>query len=424
MNDKRLSVKQNMIWNTAGSLVYMGCQWLLTILITWVSGYSIAGDFSTAISITNIVYGLSAYQMKTFQVSDYDNKYTTGTYVYSRIVTCVLGIVVCTGVVMVGNYTLWQQVVVVAYMLYKTTEAFFDVFSGVFQKFERMDRIGKSMIVRGILSTVLFTVAQVLFQNLVISILVMTAMSALYISIIDFKKVRQIESFHLDLSFYSLKMLLWQCLPLALYGIVSTAVCSLPRVFLEQFCGNEMLGYYSSVATPTVIIQMMSNYIFNPLVVIFTKYYFKKESKNFTTLLLKGLGSFLGIAAVAVVVSILFGEWGLTLIFGKSIAPYTYLLVPAVICSLLIGVVRFLGMILIVMQKRVLLLAINIGVLLLTLVLSFWWIPIWNMAAVNYVIIVALGAETVVMIVFVVICARLHFSNPDTALVEGEGLND
>ena len=185
MNDKRLSVKQNMIWNTAGSLVYMGCQWLLTILITWVSGYSIAGDFSTAISITNIVYCLSAYQMKTFQVSDYDNKYTTGTYVYSRIVTCVLGIVVCTGVVMAGNYTLWQQVVVVAYMLYKTTEAFFDVFSGVFQKFERMDRIGKSMIVRGILSTVLFTAAQVLFQNLIIIILVMTAMSVLYISITD-----------------------------------------------------------------------------------------------------------------------------------------------------------------------------------------------------------------------------------------------
>ena len=44
---KQLSVKQNMLWNTAGSMVYLVCQWLITVFVVRLSdGYDAAGVLS------------------------------------------------------------------------------------------------------------------------------------------------------------------------------------------------------------------------------------------------------------------------------------------------------------------------------------------------------------------------------------------
>ena len=41
---KPLSIKQNMLWNSFGSITYLACQWLITILVVRLSsGYEAAG---------------------------------------------------------------------------------------------------------------------------------------------------------------------------------------------------------------------------------------------------------------------------------------------------------------------------------------------------------------------------------------------
>ena len=53
----------------------------------------------------------------------------------------------------------------------------------------------------------------------------------------------------------NLWILLKDCLPLTLGTIFITLLVSVPRYNLESLYGKEILGIYSSVATPTVIIQ-------------------------------------------------------------------------------------------------------------------------------------------------------------------------
>ena len=53
--DKSLSIRANMIWNAAGSLVYMAAQWLITVLVVRLStGYDAAGLLALGMAVSNI----------------------------------------------------------------------------------------------------------------------------------------------------------------------------------------------------------------------------------------------------------------------------------------------------------------------------------------------------------------------------------
>ena len=54
---KKLTVFENLIWNTIGSFTYLICQWLLTLIVVRAStGFENAGNLALAISITNIFF--------------------------------------------------------------------------------------------------------------------------------------------------------------------------------------------------------------------------------------------------------------------------------------------------------------------------------------------------------------------------------
>lgn len=67
MNDR---IRWNMLWNSVGSIVYMGGQWVLSVLVVRTLGYTDAGIFSLAMSLTNTFYSLANYGIRNFQVSD------------------------------------------------------------------------------------------------------------------------------------------------------------------------------------------------------------------------------------------------------------------------------------------------------------------------------------------------------------------
>ena len=52
---KKLSIKANMLWNSIGSMTYLGCQWLVTIFVVRLSsGYDAAGLLSLAMAVVGI----------------------------------------------------------------------------------------------------------------------------------------------------------------------------------------------------------------------------------------------------------------------------------------------------------------------------------------------------------------------------------
>ena len=91
------SLGSNMRWNSIGTLFYFGCQWLLTVLIVHFNGgYYNAGVLSLAISITTPLYCIACLNLRTFQVSELEGKFSEGDFIANRILMSIIALCVGT----------------------------------------------------------------------------------------------------------------------------------------------------------------------------------------------------------------------------------------------------------------------------------------------------------------------------------------
>lgn len=379
MHKKKLTIRQSIIWNTWGSVVYLGVQWLQTIFVARLLGFEEAGLFSLAMSVTNIFYAFANYGMKNFQISDVDWKYSATDYVSSRLATSAIALVSCVVFALSNQYDIEQIICITIYMVFKISEAIFDVLSGFYQKQWRMDYLGKSMMMRAVLMLVIFPSVIWVTRSLLWAIIAMTVVVFGVILLYDMRITLQIESIKFCFTSLRIKPLLLECLPLAVCSILSTSVGSIPRYFLEMYEGNEKLGIYASVAMPTLIVQMASTYIFNPMVTVFSESFNQKAKEQFLKTLRQCIMAIVAIAIVALVGGKIFGRFGLRLLYGDSILMYEYLLIPLIVCTITTACVwLFTGVLTVTRNFKALLLGNGCSVVF-CIVLSILLIPIWDM---------------------------------------------
>lgn len=410
MQEKKLTIKESVLWNTWGSVLYLGIQWLLTVLVTRILGYEDAGVYSLAMSVANIFYALSIYGMKNFQISDMERKYSPGNYVVSRFVTGGGAFVLCTLFALINSYSTKQTLCIIVYMLFKLSEAFFDVCLGFYQKNWRMDFMGKSMTMRGILMLCTFPVVMWVTHNLLLAIIVMAVAVYGVIIFYDFKNAMRLEEIHFSLELPVVRRLLTECIPLAIYLILSTCIGSVPRYFLEMFEGNEALGIYASVATPTLIVQMAATYIFNPMVTVFSESYANKDKKRFVKTLRQCLTAVLCISAIGLVGGKLLGRLGLYILYGESILPYEYLLVPIILCTITTACAwLFYDILTILRNFKALLIGNGISVLI-SIAMSIVLIPLWGMQGTTFALMIGNLAGMVVCVGALILDIKKQFT--------------
>ena len=403
MQNKKLTITESVFWNTWGSVIYLGVQWLQTILIVRLMGYEDAGVFSLAMSVTNIFYAISVYGMKNFQISDIEGRYTAGNYVLSRVVTGVGSFLLCSVFAVINGYDLRQVLCIIAYMLFKLSETFFDVFLGFYQKHWRMDYMGKSMTMRALIILILFPITLLLTKDLLVAIVLMCISVFVVIIFYDLRNAHNLEAIYLMEKKNCIWPLLWECFPLAVYSMVSTSIGSIPRYFLEIYEGSEKLGIYASVAAPTLIVQMASTYIFNPMVTVFSESYNEKNKSKFMKTLWQCCMAIAGVSVIAIIGAKILGRFGLNLLYGESILKYEYLLIPLIICTITTAASwLFCGVLTVLRNFRSLIVGNTIAAIV-SVICSILLIPIWDMQGASYAL---LFGNLIGIIIFVVYMIR------------------
>ena len=124
-----------------------------------------------------------------------------------------------------------------------------------------------------------------------------------------FIKENEIEIPQTPVKVEKIKGIYIKCLPVLLYGLAMTAVASLPRIILEKMQGDQVLGYYSSVAAPAIVVQTLANVVFVPFVSVFTEYYNKRNSRAFYGLMRRMLLFCLGLGVSMWIAARLGGEF-------------------------------------------------------------------------------------------------------------------
>lgn len=382
-------VMKSTIYYAAGLFVYLLSQWLMSILVVRLSGsYEEAGVFSIALSVTNVFYVVSTFSMRNYQVVDINGRFSDGEYVTYRIVTCVASVFMLIMYLIIMQYSLYTAFSVVCYMLIKVAEAMIDVLQGIFQKAWRLDIVCKSLVVRGIINLIVFSAMEWLYQNLVISLLSAAAVSLICGVIFDAKPC--VTMFDIKINFKNKKLLklFLYGMPVFIHGLLSVLIYNTPRIIAQKICGEEQFGYYSSVAAPTVIIQLAVSSIFSPCISVMAEQYVKRDRKLLRTVAaIQGIIIIIGLASI--VGFSLLGDFFLKTAFGEEILSYNSLLIPSVIGALLIATTAFISSVLIVTEQNITMAVLEAISFAADLILSIVLILEYGLQGINYALILS-----------------------------------
>ena len=392
-------IKKSILYNSIGSFTYLFCQWIITFIVVWIAGYKTAGILSLAMTVSTTYTVIASFNMRNYQASDIKNKFSEKTYITSRIITCLIALILTIIYSLIKQFKIYQLLCIIFYMIFKLSEALVDVIHGSLQKKWRFDIIGLSFFIRGLLTLILFTLTLLLSKNILLSIIIMMISTYIFIYFYDIKNYKK-EYKNLGITNKNnIIKLLIICIPLVIYGFLFNYVSMYPKVTLENILGTKMLGYYSTVATPALIIQVACSFIFSPLVSHFAELYDKNKIKELKQIMNRTNILIIIIGITGILFSHFFANFFLTLLFGKEIAPYTYLFSGVIIVSTIIAIIWFLGTILTVIRDYKTLLLGAIISLLTSLILSKMMINKFNLNGVNYTLIIAYSIQTIIYLI-------------------------
>lgn len=384
-----------MIWNSLGSFTYLFAQWVFTYLVTNALGFTSAGVYSLAVSVTSTFYMVSAYSMRNYQVSDIHHDYSDSTYIRSRYLTSLIAFILCMLFSCASGYDASTLICIALYMLYKMTEGVSDAYQGVMQLRMRMDYIGKSFIFKGVLELAVFGAALYLIKDLPLSLAALFACSTVIVLLYDARRARTFylsEPARRPEGWNDVLSLLKTCLPAAVFGLLFTAAGQLPRIFIERQLGAEMLGYYSSIAMPTTIIQVSANFIFAPLATPLAQAFDTGDTIRFTSMIKRVLLAIFAIMFLGICGFLLFGDWFYSLLYGAAIKPYVMLSIPLVISCALVATSWFLSTILMVLRKLKPLMVASAIACAITLFGSKPFLALFDLNGATFIYIAALVA--------------------------------
>lgn len=343
-------MKKNVAWNVAGSFFYTISQWIITILIVYLGSYEQAGYLSLAMATTSSFAVISLFNVRGYQISDVNHEFSTGIYVGARVISCVASFIACCLYTILKN-DIYISVCIGAFMLVRIAEAVVDVMHGIDQMNDRYDIIGKSYIIRGLLTCIPFFITYLISHDLAVTLLVIACLNLLSAFIFDVRISKKIEIYKVVLVDKKVIQLFKACIPMVIFSFALNLVCLITKEYLEQIQGAEVLGIYSSMASPTLVVQVFASVVFNPFIPKVAELYQNKKKTEIKKMMKAVYCALIGLACFSFGIGMMVGKFGLRLLYGESILEYYYLFAPIIGCTVGLSCVWTLSSIMIAMRR-------------------------------------------------------------------------
>ena len=306
----------------------------MTVIVVYLtSDYGVIGTLGLAMTITNSFTTISSFGMRSYQISDSNHQFSDSEYIASRRITAVVAFVLCAIYVIVIGTNIKELICILSYMLLRLVESTEDVYQGILQIYWRYDIIGKSYILRGTLQIFLFVLCFLLTNNLTITFLVMFFSNLVVLILYDKRIVNKIANVVTIIWSNNLIRLFKECAVLVVYYFMANSLATVVRVSIKNHMGQDLLGIYSTVASPTVIVQLLASVVFSPFLPLFAKAYNSGNKKLFSQYIKKIVVCIIIGFIFVNIATILFGKWGLQILYNSDIASHYELLLPLVWCT-------------------------------------------------------------------------------------------
>ncbi len=351
-NLPRLSLRQNFSSTLAGNIIYSGCQWLAVIVIARLGTPEMVGQFALGIAISTPILTCCSLQLRAVQVTDASNTYQFSDFLSLRAVGTSFAILLIFGAVLFSSWSFQSRIVVIILGLRAAIESFSDITYGYFQKQERLDIIAKGMILRAATGVTVLAAALWISKSLIVGALFMTGAWLAGLLIYEFPRAMKSLSWTPRLAawkprsgglFKRTRPLILLSLPLAIVMFLLSSSQSISRLFLENYAGERILGFFSAVATLSGGLGLIYIALGQAALPTLSKMYLS-DSSQFAKLLIRMLllAAVPGIIIVAIVH--IFGSRILGAAYGSAFAGYGGLLTGLTFVAVLNNVSTLLGL--------------------------------------------------------------------------------
>ena len=383
---------KNVFYNTFGNIFYSFCQWLITIVVVYLENYEFgsAGILSLAMTTSSSFSAISLFSMRNYQISDSKGEFTQGQYVSSRLITCAVALIACIIYAIPGN-NLFQVLCIAAFMLVRIAESLADVLFGVDQMHDRYGLICLSCTLRGLLTAGSFIVAMRMTHDLVITLFIMAVLNLLVVVIIDVRLTFKLEKIIIKLKDKSLIRLFKQCMPLVAFTFLLSMVNLIPKQVLNMVQGEDSLGIYSSMASPTLVVQVFASVAFAPFIPKLAQLLEKKEYDKFLKIQRFTYIGLVVLAGVVLAGASLLGKPVLFLLFKEEILQYYDLFIPIVCCTILLAGVWVIDAIVVTIRRLKILLIGMVADFVILCLITYPCISVFGQNGTSYAQIIALG---------------------------------
>jgi O-antigen/teichoic acid export membrane protein len=390
-----------------GNAVYAACQWGVLVVLAKLGSPEMVGQFTLGLAVTAPVVMFTNLQLWAIQVTNNKQEYVFGDFLGLRLIATGIAFVIILGITLVAGYR-WEILLVIWVVAFaKCVEAIAEVFYGLLQKHERMDRIAISMTIKGILSLAALSAGIYLTHSLLWGTIGLGIAWTLVLFGYDLNSgvmmltnaaPRQKSIEHQQSKFIKLRprwhlktlwKLTWLSLPLGIVMMLISLNSNLPRYFIERYLGERELGIFAALAYLMTAGNMVVNALAQSASAKLAKYYAENDRHAFRWLLLRLLGIGSAIGALGVAIAIVAGRTILTLLYQPEYAQYQNLFVLLAIAAAIGYLSSLLGFGMTAAKYFLVQIPLFLSVITTLAIACLWLIPIQGLSGAAIALIMA-----------------------------------
>lgn len=315
-------------WNSVGGMLFALQSVIMLVILTRVCDVYTAGIFTIAFANSNLFLNIGKFGMRKFQVSDRNLEYSFKEYQASRIISCLAMMVASCAYIAYSTITLGysaeKTLVMIVMCVFKAIDAFEDVYTGAYQREDRLDVGAKMISIRMIFALAAFAVVALATADLLISLTASTIFTALFLAV-QIRYVRRRYDMPAPSYLRSMRKvftLLRECLPVFAADFLLFYMGSAPKYAIDALMDDAAQAYYGYIAMPVFVVTLLASFVYNPMIASLTDEWQSGKLREFVTRFLKLTGVIVLITAVCVAGAWLIGIPVLNILYNTELAAF------------------------------------------------------------------------------------------------------
>lgn len=340
-----LPLSANFVWTAVGNIVYAACLWGLLSVLAKLGSAEMVGQYALSVAITSPVIMLTNLQLRDVQATDAGREYSFGDYLGLRLLAASLAVLVIAAIGLAMGHRGNTLLVILAVGLAKAIESVSDAFYGLLQQRERMDRVARSLMLRGPMSVAVLAAVVRLTGRVDWGAFGMAI--AWMVVLLGYDRASARLVLHHTRQFagstlgsvdakaalrprwemQKLARLAQLALPLGFASMLISLNANIPRYAVERYLGRRELGIFAAMAYLKTVGDLVVAALGRSASPRLARHYARGKGAAFGKLLLTLVGVGAALGAAAVVVAVVAGRPILTLVYQPEFASHADVLV-------------------------------------------------------------------------------------------------